>query len=165
MDSKPIITYGERIALFQKDFESAFLSVFDLDDDYTRESLSPGDRYGFIDWYSQEADFSKGLGRNENLLGQFVLTFGTRNKKECDEICAIERNNIVNNLSKIREIVDNYGIVYHLEISDARVSSKSQSVVPPHFWICDIASTVKAMLYLPKDIAGKEIYYDNANNP
>ena len=157
MDSN-LVTYGERIALFQKDFESCFMSVFDLDNDYTRENLSPGDRYGFIDWYRQEADFSKGLGRSENLFGQFILTFGAKSREECDKICAIERNNIVNNLSKIREVVDDYGIVYHLELSDARVSSKSQSLVPPHHWICDIASTIKAMIYLPKDITGKELY-------
>ena len=161
MDSKK--TYGERIADFQKEFQDGFISVFKLENNYSRE-VSPGERYGFIDWYKQEADFSKGLGQYESLVAQFVLTFGAKNKTECDRICAIERNNIVNNLSLIRALVNNHGIVYHLEVSDDRSSSKSQSVVAPHYWICDIASSITAMLYLPKDITGREIYYGNTDN-
>lgn len=161
-----MLSYGERIALFQKDFEKAFLEVFDLSSDYSRKELIPGDRTGFIDWYSQETDFDKGMGQYESLIGQFVLTFGAENKQDCDRICAIERNNIPNNIAKIREKIDGYGIVYHLELKDSRSSAKSQLLVNPNYWLCDIASTISALMVIPKDITGKEMYFDaNTGKP
>lgn len=153
------LSYGERIALFQREFEDAFITVFNLSKDYSRKDVLPGERFGFIDWYQQTADFSRALGQFEILTGQLLLTFGAENRYECDRIAAIERNNITNNISIVRNMVNGYDVVYHLELRDARVSSKSQLLQEPHFWLCDITSSVIAFLVIPKDITGKELYY------
>lgn len=157
--------HTEKLAEFEANFNDLFLEMFNLEREYSRSEVSPGERFGFIDWHSQEDDSDFGSPSFEKISAQFILTFGAKTKHEIDKIASIERNNITHNLALIRDHIKNPEIVWDLAVSGQRVSSKCQNIVPPNHWIVDIAGEFTAKIFIYKDLAtGKHLELPSTSN-
>ena len=151
---------------FRESLERSFRSCFELPENFYALDLSPGERNGFISVYQYNIDRNLTTPTDEfwEATGIASILVASEDRVKCDNLSFIEAVLASDRVARMRNSIDNGGLVYDLEFGGNGVSTSiSQFRASPHYWNATISFDVIIRYYTRKNLKGELLNENRAS--